>query len=126
MAPASTATPSSARRGPAKIAAVPPATGTRVTRLRAAKETGSAISSPVAPAPRQPKQAGGIFARSKEGLRKVSSKAKEKEKKEMDAKALKAPPTGDHQESLQVSRGQTTDAVLMHRHISVSGPLRLL
>jgi len=63
----------------------------RVTRLRAAKEpTASNTSSPIVKTP-------GILARSKEGLRLVGEKMKEKEK---DKKTVSAPTT--YSESLQV------------------------
>jgi len=60
----------------------------RVTRLRAKEPTSSTTNSPVVKTP-------GILARSKEGLRLVGEKMKEKEKK-----TISAPTT--YSESLQV------------------------
>jgi hypothetical protein len=68
---------------------------TRVTRLRAA-QTASTVDSPAAPASKT-----GLLARSKEGLRMVGEKMKEKERIVSKGKTVVSAPT-TYTESLQV------------------------
>lgn len=97
MPPASGAANPSAKR-PASRATATPATGTststRVTRLRAAKETLSAN-----PSPALRSKPSGLLAKSKEGLRKVSDKMKESQK---DKKAPAAISLPSYTQTLQV------------------------
>ena len=74
-------------------------TGARVTRLRAAKVTTSAV-------PMLSAKKSGILAKSKEGLRKVSDRMKENQK-EKERTKIKASPSVESSvssESLQVGR----------------------